>query len=109
MGACKEWQQGREVLHVFVFQTSKKCSALQNFTLLLKIIESKYRKYVFCEAVQLHNALCKHFHVSKGLSEKLVAHRVKLLNKNGNTIHSHTAVNCCTLLSLELPGKHHSF
>lgn len=51
MWACKEWQQGRVVLHVFVFQTSKKCSALQNLTLLLKIIESKYRKYVFCEAV----------------------------------------------------------
>lgn len=42
-------------------------------------------------------------------TEKPVAHHVKLLNKNGNTSHSRTAVNCCALLSLELPGWHHSF
>ena len=42
-------------------------------------------------------------------TEKPVAHHVKLLGKNGNSIQFLTAVNCCTLLSLELPGQHHSF
>lgn len=47
-------------------------------------MESKYRKFVFCETIKLHNALCKHFNVSEGLEGTVLTYfhcRKSLISK----------------------------
>lgn len=64
-------------------------SSLYSFTAFLPLVASGSR--LSCKVFRAGNCLFVP-------TEKPVAHHVKLLNKNGNTSHSHIVVICCTFL-----------